>query len=286
MYKIIRMLAIAALLIGPRVSAAECKRIVTLAPSIAETTHVLGLTPRIVAVSQFTQYPQALSRLPQVGGLLDLNIEAITAMKPSLVIGLEEQRPALDKLNAIGLPVLTVDQRRTAGIFQSMQRIAGRCDLGNRAEVVSTTLRSGIQRLKSEWAGRAPVPTLVVVTGKSEAYILDRVYVSGRDGFYSDLLEMAGGRNVYAGDTGTFSAISAEQLIRLAPEAIVEVLFDAGAEIDPSAVAAVWDKFPTLPAVRNKRILVLNHYEDTIPGPRFLLTAERIQRFLHPADPR
>ena len=82
----------------------QCRSIVSMAPSITETLFALGLGDRVVGVSKFSNYPPEANAIPAVGGHLDPNLEAILALKPDLVVLLEEQRESLAALEKLNLP--------------------------------------------------------------------------------------------------------------------------------------------------------------------------------------
>ena len=61
------------------------QRIVSLLPSLTETVCALGQCAKLVGVDRYSNFPQSVRALPQVGGGLDPQIEAIVALKPGLV---------------------------------------------------------------------------------------------------------------------------------------------------------------------------------------------------------
>ena len=86
------------------------QRIVSLLPSLAETVCELGHCGRLVGVDRYTNYPASLQKLPQVGGGLDPNIEAIVALKPDVVLMAKSSR-AHERLEALGLKVVALEPK-------------------------------------------------------------------------------------------------------------------------------------------------------------------------------
>ncbi len=83
----------------------QCRRIVSMAPSITETLYALGLGDRVVGVTRDCHYPPEVENVKKtgnVGGYYDPNFEAIVALKPDLVIMLEEQARALPNFEKLG----------------------------------------------------------------------------------------------------------------------------------------------------------------------------------------
>jgi iron complex transport system substrate-binding protein len=110
---------------------------------------------------------------------------------------------------------------------------------------------------------------------------LRSVYVSGGVGFLHDLLELAGGENVFAGIGRESAQISTETIIASAPDAIIELRY--GAPLTPAQLAAeraVWNMLETVPAVRTGRVHLLVGDEFVVPGPRVVQAARRLAEVL------
>lgn len=89
------------------------RRIVSLLPSLTETVCVLDACQRLVAVDRYSDWPASVRRLPDIGGLEDTQIERIVALKPDLVLAAVSSR-AVDRLRALGLPVLALEPQNGA----------------------------------------------------------------------------------------------------------------------------------------------------------------------------
>src|SRR6516225_3962135 len=112
------MLAIAGVGCGPPRLAATTgvRRIVSLAPSVTETLFALGAGAEVVGVSQYCDYPPQARRLPRIGTFVTPNIEAIVALRPTLVIGLltSSDLRQIHALQAMGIATLMVDDGSVA----------------------------------------------------------------------------------------------------------------------------------------------------------------------------
>lgn len=262
-------------------SQTPCTRIVSLAPSITEVLFELGLGRNVVGVSRYDRYPAAVRELPQVGGLFDPNYEVVVRLEPSLVVALAEFGEKISYAERLGLSMLVVDHRSVEGILRSISILGERCAVTERAKAVVANLRGAIERITRRAANRELVPTLVVVGGGNEGAILKSVYASGKDGFYDDILRLAGGKNVIRGDTMAVPTVSAEGLLALNPEVIIQVR-DAEESRGTSAeeIVTAWQAFPHLRAVQAGRVYVVSDDYVTIPGPRFIQTLEKFADLL------
>ena len=112
---------------------------------------------------------------------------------------------------------------------------------------------------------------------------LQQVFVSGGIGFLHDVMEIAGGANVFADVRRESVQPSQETLLTRAPEVILEVR--ASRALTPQQLPAerrAWAPLASIPAVRNNRIHFLTADYLVVPGPRVGLAAEAIARALHP----
>lgn len=262
-----------------------CARIVSLAPSVTEVLFELGLGDRLSGVSRYDRFPPAVEALPRVGGLFDPAIERIVALKPSLVVALVEFGEKASYLRTLGLVVETVDHRSVGGILASLDSLGARCGVAGRAGQVRARLERAIATVRSQTAEHRPVRTLVVVGAGSLGGARRSVFVSGRDGFYDELIELAGGVNVVTGKTVEVPTVSAEGLLALDPEVIIEVLDRAESPgISAAEIEGSWRELATLRAVRAGRVHVVSDDYATIPGPRFVSTLERFAALLEPVS--
>jgi iron complex transport system substrate-binding protein len=258
---------------------------VSLAPSVTEVLFELGLGDRLSGVSRYDRFPPAVEALPRVGGLFDPAIERIVALKPSLVVALVEFGEKASYLRTLGLVVETVDHRSVGGILASLDSLGARCGVAGRAGQVRARLERAIATVRSQTAEHRPVRTLVVVGAGSLGGARRSVFVSGRDGFYDELIELAGGVNVVTGKTVEVPTVSAEGLLALDPEVIIEVLDRAESPgISAAEIEGSWRELATLRAVRAGRVHVVSDDYATIPGPRFVSTLERFAALLEPVS--
>ena len=259
------------------------RRIVSLAPSLTETLFALGLGDRVVGVTRFCAHPPEARELPQVGGYLDPNYEALVALEPDLVVLIPSSAETGRRLESLGIPVLRVDQHDVAGVLQSITVLAAACGVSGRG----TELRASIEeRLASvaELVAGVPRPRTVVVVGHDVGGgVVRRVWAAGPDTFYDDVLAVAGGVNAVAGGISRYPELSREGLAALDPDVVLDVI--AGVEergIDLDEIRAGWRELVELRVVREARVSILEGDVMVVPGPRLPEMVERIARALHP----
>lgn len=260
----------------------NCARIVSLAPSVTELLFDLGLGSNVVGVSEFCRYPREARSVPTVGGFLDLNVERIVTRKPTTVFGLQESATLVRPLERFPLTLDLLDHTTVAGIRASYNTVADRCGVKDRARERLTYLEGREASIRARCAGKngtAPKRVMVVVGRTREGSSHSGVYVSGRDGFYSDIVGLLGGVNVHQGRTVAVPTLSAEGIMKLAPDVIIDILNEDDGDREAD-YREFWARFPSVPAVSQGRVVVVGDDYASIPGPRYILLAEKLNKIL------
>lgn len=260
-----------------------CSRIVTLAPSLTESVYALNLGDRVVGVSGFSEYPPEALAKPRVGALLDPNFEAILALRPTLVLALSEFRDKIPYLESLGVKTLTLEHRSLQGIADSLLQIGVLCGKEAEGRERAQSIRRRIEQTSAKVRG-ASRPRVMVVIGESGSDgSLKSLFLSGTDGFYNQIVEIVGGRNVVTDTTLGITGVSAEGVIALAPDIIIEVVPANGAPRPSKAdVLKAWERVPSVPAVRNGKIYVVDQDYVSVPGPRASQVIDDFLRYIHP----
>ena len=270
---------------GREAQAQECVRVVSLSPSVTEMLYSLELGPAVKGATRYCHFPPEVEVLPRVGGFLDVNYEAVLALKPDRVFVVSEMRDKGASLAKLGLAVVELDHRSVRGIKESLLRIGQVCGRQTQAAQVLAQIDERVARVQRKVAGAARVRTLIVVGDGSPASGIRGLFVSGQDGFYDELLDMAGGTNVFKNTTASVPALAAEGLLALNPDLILHVTpgSSGGApQLNQQQVSAMWSEFPSLAAVRQGRVFLLQGDYVVTPGPRFPRLLEDMAHVLHP----
>lgn len=257
-------------------------RLVTLAPSITELAGALGLGARVVGVTDWCEPPVAAGEVRRIGGILDPNLESVASLRPDLVVLEAANADVARALEDLGLSVLRVDHRDTAGILASVDSLGAACGVPVRA----ADLRRRLETRLAELAARAPPPAerprvLVVVGRDVTGDGLRDVYAASRGTFLGELLEAAGGANVLSDEVVRYPTLGREALLRLRPDHVLELAPELAD--DPDALArlrAAWLEV----GVPASRLHVFTDAAPTIPGPGFVDTVERFARAIAGGD--
>lgn len=269
---------------GPQGSAPQpgaATRIISLVPALTEMLFAIGAGPQVVAVSSYDDFPPQATVLPRVGALLDPDVERILMLRPDLVLTYGSQGSLETQLQRAGIKTFSYRHGGIQALLTTIRElgtVTGRPAAGDaKAREIAAQLEAVGRRVQ----GRAR-PRVLLVFGR-QPQSLQQVYVSGGAGFLHEMLEIAGGANVFADIPRESVQPSHETLIARAPEVILEL---RATHLVPPADAAreraIWSSLASIPAVRNGRIQFLNGDYLVVPGPRVAIAVEAFARALHP----
>jgi iron complex transport system substrate-binding protein len=241
------------------------QRIVSLLPSLTETVCELGQCHRLVGVDRYSNFPATVRRLPQTGGGIDPNIEAIVALRPDLVLMATSSR-GVQRLEALGLKVLALEPKSAA----DAQRVMGK--LGRLLEVpdaqrIWRAIDAGVSAAAQSLPARAHDVRVYyeVSTGG---------YAAGSKSFIGETMARLGVQNIVAPELGPFPRINPEYVVRANPDLIMIGSRNVqGLEQRPG-----WSG---MRALREKRVCVFTPEESDVlvrPGPRMAEAARLMAR--------
>jgi iron complex transport system substrate-binding protein len=266
---------------APQTEGNVAQRIVSLVPALTEMLFAIGAGPQVIAVSSFDDYLPETKALPRVGALLDPDVERILALRPDLVLTYGSQGSLEAQLASAGIRTFSYRHGGIQAIFETMRELGAAT--GHSASALSkvTELEAQLEAVKAKVRDRSKPRTLLVFGRQPGS--LQPLYVSGGTGFLHDMLEAAGGINVFADITRESVQPSRETLITRAPEVILEVSPTRQiSAMDAVQERAVWSPLASVPAVKSGRIYFLYGDYLVVPGPRVGLATETFARALHP----
>jgi iron complex transport system substrate-binding protein len=249
-------------------------RIVSLAPSITEILFAIGAGPRVVGVTQYSNYPPEAARLPKVGSYVNLSLEKILALRPDLVIGIRDGNPkaVIDRLTELGVPCYIVDPKSLDGVITTVQNIGRAVGREPVAAKIAGQMASRIREVERGVAGIAR-PRVFYQIG------VEPIVSAGQGTFPNILIDTAGGKNV-AADMAAYPQLNVEQVLVARPEIIIVTSMTR--EYDFERVKAFWGRWRDLPAVAAERIYVVDSDLMDRPSPRIVEGLETLARLIHP----
>ena len=236
------------------------RRIVSLIPSTTELLCALGLADALVGVTVYCVEPRDVVRSKtRVGGEKDPDLAAIRALAPDLVVANieENRREDVDALRAAGIPVWVTFPRTVADGLRMIRDLGEVTGAGEPARALLATL----EPLYAEARARAAQTRAVRVFYP----IWRRPWMTiGADTYVHDLLATCGGANVF-GDQTRYPTVTLDEMAVRGPEVIL--LPDEPFRFRRAHLAD-FDAYPAVPAVRERRIHLVDGKPFSWHGPR------------------
>jgi ABC-type Fe3+-hydroxamate transport system substrate-binding protein len=249
-------------------------RIVSLNPSTTEILFALGAGPRMVGRSKFDLWPDSAKLIPDLGVGLQPNVEAVLGTHPDLVIlyASQDNRPAAARFRAAGINTLSLkndhisDFRRTTALLGAILRDSARA---------KTVVDSVFRTLDSVRSVTSSLPRPTVFWHIWDAPVI----TIGAGSFMNELVDIAGGKNVYADISGPSAQISLEDIAHRDPDFILAgPIGKAQIESDP--------RWRIVRAVREKNIVAVDTGVVARPSVKLGEAAASLARALHPGSSR
>jgi iron complex transport system substrate-binding protein len=254
------------------------QRIVSTAPSITETLFAMGLGQQVVGVTIYCKYPADALKLPKIGTLLKPDVEAIVALRPDLVVVEKRSNHLADGLSRLHIRYVEFDSRDLDTIYAGAREIGKAADASTAAEELVRRMQSELQQVKSRTSKLAK-PAVAFLVGHT-AGRLEGLVVGGGHSYFSDLIEMAGGTNVFVDAAAPYPKISLEEILSRNPDVILELSGESVAKQEE--VLTLWREYPMLRAVAKGRVHAIPPGPFLIPGPRAVEAVRILVRLLHP----
>ncbi len=196
--------------------AAPARRIVSLAPHVTEVLFAAGAGERVVGTVDYSDYPEAAKRLPRVGGYSRLDLEAIAALKPDLVIAWLSGNPAahVARLKELGVPIYFSQPNSIEDIARSLEQYGRLAGTEAAADGAARVFRERLVRLRARYQGQAPVRVFYQIWKSPLSTVNDRQIISS-------VIRLCGGVNVFADLSSIAPVVSIESVLVANPEAIV-----------------------------------------------------------------
>lgn len=242
------------------------RRIVTLAPSLAELTYAAGAGDRLVGVVEYSDHPDEARRLPRVGDAFRLDFEAIAALHPDLILGWPSGNSpaALERLRRLGFRVVELEPRTLADVGGQVLLIGELAGTKPAAEVSAAAYAAGLARTEARYRNARPLRVFFQVAPEPLITVTDRHFIG-------QAIRLCGGINVFGTVPGLAPTIDREAVVAAAPEVLVANDYAAGGGARPRAGPLdAWRPWRGIPAVATGQLYVLDPDLMGVPGPRML----------------
>lgn len=261
------------------------ERIISVAPSCTEILFAIGAGDKVVGVTEYCDYPYdfaewlAEGNMTSVGDFTTPNLEVITSLDPDLILASGGvQTESVDTLRTRGYKVLVLDPTSVDGILRNIELVGNATGKRTEATELVNDLNNRINAV-GEKVGNAAKPKVYYEV----YYETTSSWTIGALAWQSELIEKAGGTNVFEDQQMDYYQYQVEALIARNPDIIVLPASGMGtgeqASSDAVKTRPGWD---TTNAVQNDRIYQINSNIIERSGPRVVEAIEQLSEFFHP----
>lgn len=243
------------------------QRIVSLAPSVTETFFAAGAGDRLVGTVTYSDYPPAAKNLPRVGSYDAIDVEAVAALRPDLVVMWQSGNPAgiRERLEKLGMKVFVGEPRRLEDIPPTLERFGLLAGKASEGAAAADAFRKRLAALRDKYQNRPPVRVFYQIWNSP------MMTVNGAH-LISDVLRLCGGRNIFADLPALAPTVGMEAVLAADPEAIVA----SGMDSRRPPWLDDWQRWPKLAAVRQGNLFFIPSDIINRHAPRILDGAERL----------
>ncbi|RLE03149.1 MAG: hypothetical protein DRI99_05225 [Candidatus Aminicenantes bacterium] len=254
------------------------QRIISLAPNITEILFALELEDRLVAVTQFCNFPPEAQKKPHIGGYINPQLEKIISFHPDLILGFRgNPLPLIQQLQALHLPIFVLDEGHTIlSLLSMIQRLGQATFQEKKAAVLMAKIKNQLEQLNQIMSQTQRRPRVLLLLAGTQ------LWTCGRDTFLNDLIARAGGENIMKHIHRAWFVAQLEDLITKNPEIIILLAPNQTVFKQRRHALTSLPLFQQIQAVKKGNIYYLN--EDLVSrlSPRIIKALYQLAQILHP----
>ncbi|WP_455709906.1 cobalamin-binding protein [Paraburkholderia caledonica] len=250
---------------------APAQRVISLAPHVTELLYAAGGGAKIVGAVSYSDYPPQAQQLPRVGDNKSLDLERIVALKPDLIVVWRHgnAQRQLDRLRELHIPLFFSEPHHLDDVAVSLTKLGELLGTSPTADAAAAAYRRDIARLRARYADRPAVSVFYQVWDQP-------LMTLNGEHMVSDVIELCGGRNVFAKLQPLAPTVSTEAVLAANPQAIVTAAPGATKPDTTLPQLGAWRAWPRLSAVANNNLFSIDGDLINRPAPRIALGAKQM----------
>jgi iron complex transport system substrate-binding protein len=262
-------------------NAPQYTRIISLSPSTTEELYGLGLFPRVVAVSDYDEFPPEVKQLPHIGGWSNTSLEQVTTLHPDLIVMTQSQAPLIkDKFDALGVKTIVVPSYTLEDVIAGIKQLGRETGRDAQAQQLINEMQAKLEDVRTR-THDLPRPRVLCIVDRVPGTLRD-LYAATKGSFIVQLIDVAGGESIAPPAASGFGQISKEAVVTLNPDVIIDLeqnTTNGKLAEDPKAV---WQELAQVKAVRDGRVYALHDTSVLHPSQFVGDSARKFAVLLHP----
>ncbi len=245
-------------------------RVIVLTPALTEIVFAVGGGACVVGRGSHVTHPPEALAIPSVGGIIDPRLEVIRALRPHLVLTQGEVGGLRALCAEMGARLEVVSLETLDDLHRVIREVGAMLGAQDEARALSDSIRSSLDRIARRARKTRRVPVFICVGRQFGSPA--RLWTVGPGSFLHEIVDLAGGENVFADLPRRYQEVSAEGVIRRAPQCVLEFVPDRGLPDPSSAWELLLGSGVRVRVIRGDHVLYL--------GPRVPLTAQQVAEAL------
>jgi iron complex transport system substrate-binding protein len=260
------------------------ERVISMSPAATEILFSLSLGDRLVGITRFCDYPPEAEKIPRVADMLDISLETLLDLAPDLVILVDLNASLRERIEQLGIKTFVLNQETLSGLCGSIEELGQVCSVPEKGRAEADAIRGALAEADRLTAGLPRPRVAVAVDRDITDSVIRSLYIAGRESFYDEMIRLAGGRNAFETKGVTYPKLSAEGLLELDPDVIIDLVGDhrIAEGVSREVLEAQWRSIPELKAVREDRIRLIAGNYALRPGPRLVRALFEFMGVIHP----
>lgn len=253
------------------------EKIVSLMPSNTEILFALESGGRIIAVSDYCNYPEETSDIPKLPTGERLNIEAIIDLNPDVAIigNMTAMEDQVKQLEQAGVKVIVTKANSLSETYEVIEMIGRVMDKDKEATKIVKNMKDGFEKIKKDVEGKASNKVYVEVSPLEYG-----LWSCGQNTFIQKLIDIVGAKNIFD-DIEGWAAVSEEQVIDRNPDIILTTSSPLTGIEDPVGEISTRQNWSRIEAVKNNKVVMLDADMMSRPGPRLLDVANELVKIIY-----
>ncbi|MAV64919.1 MAG: hypothetical protein CBC84_000930 [Pelagibacteraceae bacterium TMED124] len=244
-------------------------RYVTVGGSITEIIFNLGLGSLVVAVDQSSTFPENVKNLPQVGYHRFISSEGVLSMMPNKIFATTDMGPpkAVSEIKNSGVDIeIYKAPKKIEDVINIVSLISNAMDMEVYGDIINNQILDLRDNIKAKSSNYKKTPKMAFFMNPSIGS-----YNAAGSGTAADyLIELIGGKNVFANDFNRYKKVDKEQILNYNPD-IILVASHSGSE-KASLHFLKANEFKFLTCVNNSNVIDIS-MSDLTMGPSFISNA-------------
>jgi iron complex transport system substrate-binding protein len=253
------------------------EKVVSLMPSDTEILYALDSGDKIIAVSDYCNYPADTANKKKLPTGEQLDTEALIELNPDVVfIGkMSAMDDQIKQVEDAGIKVVVTEANDLAGTYKVIEMVGSVMGKNEEAAGIVDSMKKGFDRIREEVKGKEPKKVYVEVSPLQFG-----LWSCGKNTFVQELIDIAGAKNIFD-DLEGWAAVSEEQVLERDPEIILTTASPLTGINDPVGEIRSRANWSGISAVKNNKVIMLDADMSSRPGPRLLDAAEELVKAIY-----